>query len=157
MGRYLLLILILAPLWLLVASFRHSVVQLPVPKGEVAYGASYEFADPCGLEAVVCPDEIQEPTTEQIISIIAQLETQNGKTGVGKSRNNLTGLRDSTGYLSFPDQRTSIEYSVDLWNRAYGGLDVESALAKWKTGNKNNRDPQTLKYIANFKLILEQN
>lgn len=121
--------------------------QQQIPK---AY-AYYEPPSSCSLEVVICPEEIKEPSVEEIISIIAQLETQNGKTGVGATKHNPTGIKNSKGlYQEFQTLEEGLLVSAELWRLGYSNLDIDSALAKWKTGNPQDRSPQTLKYISDF-------
>ncbi|MCK5016593.1 MAG: glucosaminidase domain-containing protein [Candidatus Peribacteraceae bacterium] len=115
---------------------------------------SYTFADPCGLESVICANE-KMWDTEKVIRAIAFLETQNGKTGVGRSKNNLTGIRSSVEYWDFPTQQASIDFSIKLWDTHYADLSIDEALAKWKTGSRFDRSEATLRYISNFKGIYE--
>ena len=150
-------IVVLALLWLLVASFRHSVVQVPIPQAEVAYGASYEFPSECGLEAVVCENEKSEihnltdvkPSVEEIVRAISILETGGG-TNIISGKNNATGIKVQSTYIDFTSIQECLDYTKGLWERRYAGLPLEDALAKYRTGDPNNRDPETLKYIANF-------
>lgn len=135
--------------WLLLAPRNE---QEPV---EIIEVSPYIFMDKCYLEDVVCEGE-QIWEVEKVIDTIAFLETQNGKTGVGKSKNNLTGLRTIGEYWSFATKQESLDYSISLWKVAYADLLIEDALAKWKTGNPKNRDEATLRYISNFKYHYEK-
>lgn len=114
------------------------------------YALAYEPPDACGLEAVVCPGEGQ--TISNIIMAIAQLETQRGKTAVG---NNLTGIKGSNGqYLIFDSFQASLDYSEQIWTNYYGSYPLDQALARWKTGDPNNTDPATIRYISNAHYLL---
>ena len=92
-------------------------------------------------------------STGAIILTISRLETNLGRTGVGLTHHNLTGLRNSDGYLHFDNDSDSIYYSVALWDKNYTGLSICDGLAKWKTGNSQDRSEDTLRYINNFRLI----
>lgn len=95
-------------------------------------------------------------TPEQIISIIAKLETNEGKTGVGRTRNNPTGIKCGKGYCSFVSYQEGLDYSVSLWRTYYLGEDIEDALAKWKTGNPKDRSEATKRYINNFNHLIKE-
>lgn len=113
------------------------------------------FADSCSLEVVICDGEITEPTVEQIILAISQRETGGCKYGVGRSKNNCTGIVTATGYRSFASPEDSLDFSVQLWRDYYAGIEgLDSQLARWKTGSAINRDPETLKYIADIRWLL---
>lgn len=148
-NSYLLAILILMILWLVGSSFWQSAVQPLIPERVYAY----EVPDPCGLTVVVCPEEQQD--VRRIIEVISILETNGCKTGVGKSKNNCTGTRSSGGYHTFTSPEESFAYSVSLWQRRYGALDLDDALHRWKDGNRP-ADQATINYINNFHRLYDK-
>jgi hypothetical protein len=107
--------------------------------------------DSCGLSSVVCPEEI---TTEKIIHAIAIMETGNGK-NIKNGQNNITGIKIAGKYADFVSQEACFDYSVDLWERAYSGLPLEKALAKWKVGERGVINQEALNYISKIKMLIE--
>lgn len=116
------------------------------------------FPDSCGLEAVVCSDEKskEQLDIEKIIKSISILETNECQTGVGLHKRNPTGIRNAQGYLTFASCEEGLDYSADLWERLYSNLGLEDALAKWKTGNPQDRSAATKRYINNFYKVYNQ-
>jgi len=98
--------------------------------------------------------EYEEYETDDIIRAIAFLETQNGKTGVGHTKNNLTGIFLNGSYATFETKEESFAYSAILWENRYSEMDIEDALARWKTGDPKNRDAETIKYIKDFYKVI---
>lgn len=150
-GSLVLVAIILITLFVYLSNY--TAGELEAMKNAPYQTIEYELPNPCGLIDVVCKDEVPQYTAVQIIRAIAQMETQNGKTGVGKSKNNLTGIGGKNAWI-FVSKEESFDYSVALWERAYSHLTLEQGLAKWKTGNSLNTEPATIYYIKTVKLIL---
>jgi hypothetical protein len=61
----------------------------------------------------------QEVLYPDIAVRISTTETQNGTTGVGKSRNNIFGFRNKSGYIYFKDITACISYYKKWQDRRY--------------------------------------
>lgn len=152
MVRQVLIILILAVLWLILASFWHSVAQPLIQKPEVAYAAN-EWADPCGLEAVVCKDEIKEEYEAiKVARVISILETSGGR-NVISGINNWTGIKIAGRYADFPSAQACLDYTATLWENRYANLPLDQALHNWKVGPRGEWTQSVYDYINRFRLI----
>jgi len=116
----------------------------------------YQWADLDTLAVVVSPAErqIAQNDLQRIAHTLAILETNNGKTGVGASLNNLTGIKHNGQYAYFSTPEESIQETMRIW-AGYGGMSLESKLAYWKTGNPADRSETTERYIKNFKALVD--
>lgn len=103
-----------------------------------------ERQKPPVIERVV---EYRYITTKQVVNAIAKWETGGGTTGTGQYPcNNPTGIAGRC----FATLRQGYQYSYALWEQSYAQLDVESALARWKTGSQDDRSAETVAYIHNI-------
>lgn len=72
--------------------------------------------------------------------------------GVGRTKNNPLSIKCRGGsYCHYETLAEGYSVATALWNRSYASLPLDDALARWKTGNPANRDPATIRYIANIR------
>lgn len=87
---------------------------------------------------------------EQVLWAVSKFETGRGTQGVGR-RNNPASIKCGETYCSYGSLAEGYRHALAVWQKSYLHLPLDSALARWKTGNKNDRSEATIRYINNIK------
>lgn len=82
---------------------------------------------------------------DKLAYCVAQAETQNCTTGVGKTKNNCFGIKRGGSFISFKTPQSSYEAFKGLWQRGYGAFPTLRMAARYT----NNDRPQEWLNIVN--------